>query len=280
MSNDIHNDDDFEGYLQSLLERDKQKDGKAKENYTEWSEHFELLKGQFEQVMRLFYKISQTLPDWECSGPDLEEQVSRVESVRNPRLRVGPAADVPPSPLGFSENGYYFLARLTKKFVDEGEEMEYEDNPTMLKHQIQVSFGHVYGDYGMGIGDTREITGQASGYCIPTVDEVVGSKRLTISKSKKLIESLDDCDIEFKIWYNSYVEEDCEEDNWRSLGIGYLYEHNLTDICKDIFKEITSDNAGERLETMDVFPKGDYPRRNPDDNNIHPAMRDTRWNNG
>jgi hypothetical protein len=272
VNNDIQKDDDFDGYLQSLLEKDKQKQDQAIECYKEWAEHFEMLKGNFEQVAALFYKISQTLPNWECSGPDSHEQISRYAKRASGKDGDRLRADEPLSPLGWDDEGYYFRISLTHLYDDE----EAADSGQLMD-KIEISFVNPDDDF-EGIGNPCSITKQVAEYCLPPLEDVIGNKKIALSRAKNLLEALDESKLVVKVWYDSY-DEDSEEDCINEIGIGYLYEHRLTDICKDIFKDIYKDDVNG-YNIVKMFPDEDFSRRDSDDNKIHPKLDGAEWRNG
>jgi hypothetical protein len=276
MGNDIGKDDDFDRYLQSLVVKEGEKQEQAIDYYREWAEHFEMVKANFEQVMDLFCKISQTLPRWECSGPCSKEQVPRdVPANKAKSANSTLMAYAPLSPMGLDGDGYYFKASLSCVFEDDVY-WDDEDNPSMLKHGIEVCIINSNAEYGKGIGDLSKITSHQRGYCLPPLEEVVGSRRFSSNRAKSLLEMLDYASIEFKVWHNS--EEEDDEDYSNNIGIGYLYEHNLADLCKEIFKKITDEDSSIG-DIEELFPSEEYLRRDPDDNNIHHALGGDGWRN-
>jgi hypothetical protein len=97
------------------------------------------------------------------------------------------------------------------------------------------------------------------------------------------ISQLSSADLEFRLTYGDTATPTVK----KTVGIGYLYGHDLTDTCKKIFRMMNEDdglyNHWEDQLKM-IIPEGDYKlkrgnRTQPGDDNLIIHAEDSQWRN-
>jgi hypothetical protein len=111
--------------------------------------------------------------------------------------------------------------------------------------------------------------------------ENLDQKLLTAKRTEPLIAKLSEADIRFKLFTRGNAQQ-----TYRYAKLGFLYEHNLADTCKAIFKMMNSADPSAWESGLGlIIPVGDYSIRRgnmmsrTDDNNL-PQDIDPKWRNG
>jgi hypothetical protein len=241
---------DFSRYLKELDSREKLEKETAENmaigNYTEWASHFELLKRNFQETDELFNEIGRTVTNWKPGDYS----------------RGGWGS------LGWdSEYGYFFSTSIER--IDPATKVE--DKTISLRFSLEEN-------HRRGIGDERSIYIPNSEVKAELVglDRLKTADRFTESNTRLLLSKLDDCILRVDVApsrHNSYSVR---------RKVGYLYEHNLADDCRQLFMKMNEEKISQDvIET--IFPPGDYTRRTgnillQNDNDIVHA-EDPKWRN-
>jgi hypothetical protein len=164
-----------------------------------------------------------------------------------------------------SEGGYYFKAGLRR--VD----------PSTRK--ANPSFSVQFGSDTSGIGDERILSGY-SGKAennLVGLDKIKDSSRLSEASTEYLLEKIDSCSLLIGI---SGLEENKE--TTFNLGIGFLYEHDLVEVCKQLFIGYY-ENRLDMDHLSGLIPVGLYQRRIvndlAEDGNTILHTEDPKWRN-
>jgi len=223
--NDISGNIDFSSYLKELDDREKlaseTAENTAVRNYVEWAEHFELLKRSFGQVHSLFKEIGQSVANWSLLEP----------------------SNLWGSLWWRDDVGYYFKTGITRT----------DPSKKSTDKSIRVQFP-IMGEKVSGIGDERLVYSEDMkvSSLLGGVDKIKGHGRLTESNSEFLLNKLSCGDL--------VVDATCNSGYSRfkaQIGIGYLYNHDLADECRQLF--MLMNDGGLDQESLDkIFIPGDY----------------------
>jgi hypothetical protein len=261
------NDQRFEDFLNQLSAKERlikeQSLSVPTANYNEWAWHYELAKRQFTGLWEVFRKIEGSVPNWGCETSISSEcDESQVEQVSQdpPLLNVYKDAD---------KWGYYFSASLIR------------DPTKSMQISRMLHFDLPY------LGSEKDFVGEDK-----VRSELYG---LEIVKEKpwfeevhtgKLIDCIDNCRLNIGILHKNVEDLDYEFPDFlkeyifrKSFGIGFLYDHDLAEVGKQLFMLMNKPHMDDS-ELEAVLPDGDYSRRPmPADDNTIIHDTDPKWRN-
>jgi hypothetical protein len=245
------NDQRFEDFLEGLKTREdsaiEQALSKPIANYNEWAWHFELAKRQFTGLWEVFRKIEEAVPSWKLEDIDWNDVFSRRVS-SEPQMIVC-------NETSSGTSGYSFQDAIARHIPN------YNGRKAALNFTLN------------GIGsessfvDYNELTSELCG-----LDRVKTAQTFRDYSTGAMLKHLDESRLQIRVATESEAVS-------RSFGIGYLYDHDLAEVGKQLFMLMNKPDVS-KSELEEALPDGYFPRRPmPADDNaiIHDA--DPKWRN-
>jgi hypothetical protein len=249
--------DSFDDFLRNLKSQESavrddairktKEDGTA--NYNDWASHFEMLKSQFKRTYDLFVNINLQVPNWVCERQEVPKTHIPFQD---------PNDWVYGSVLTNRYEGYRFKAELSR----------YDAYLEEKDKSLTVETGFIGSEK-----DLLPVNKDFNHYPELSGIGLLNPAFITISKTAPLIKKLEEAKIGFTLERDGIKFE-------RSVGLGFLYEHNLDEVCKELFmlmngpieEDYGVDKSGlyipgrekkfveARMGIISV-PEGDEPRR-------------------
>jgi hypothetical protein len=222
---------------------------KASANYNDWLWHFEMLESQFKETHELFVRIQQSVTNWEIS----RDNYFFINSYSDPAIKELYYST------GISRNDLYNSERKATLTVSLPMMRDFREKKPGAISQARL---------------------RSEGSALLTM---LKDSKETTAETERWITSLNKLNLEFNLYYRGYESPGAS----RAAGIGFLYDHNLADTCKEIFKMMNDDGIKcfdwrDQLKTL--VPDGDYRLRRGNqisqlDDNIIVPKTDPNWRN-
>lgn len=208
---------DFISFLQFMnsrsLEKREEFEAGLRGNYTFWSQHYELLKREFNKAWDFFFEIEQQVEGWYCISPNL----------------------APWKTVALDKGGYTFAACIMKN--------KHRNAPQSEK-SVSVSFG--LSQFISGIGDERilgrtgEVDDQLCGL------EACSGKTLEeqYKSSITLCNSLASHHITFRLNHHKIGQETTK------MGIDILQRYPLASLCEKLFMAVNNDELAKLTKAL------------------------------
>ncbi len=225
-------DNEFNDILDGLNGAEQKKEQAIREelqrNYRDWADHINLLKEQFGEVWELFGRIQGKVNGWFRGKGGNYDQWGFM---------------------GASGYGYNFGAGI--HYLGNSSPI-FEDGAKGGTKFLVVSYGCSFTERaGNGIGDERDV-----GRTSKLDDKLVGLENCNgrtlsdqLSGSKHMLEKLDGHQLQLVV-YNSKFGRAA-----KSVGIGFLYDNNLKEVCQRLFVRLNQDEVVEMPQYLPA-PKG------------------------
>jgi hypothetical protein len=262
--------EDFDAYIASLKNREaeaKRADSEKNKtgailNYNDWAWHFEFLKKQFTEAYDLFGELGTTVPNWQ------REEIYVPSDWRNVRQVTGPI-------MLDDRCQYYNLGDKLEGYSFETAISRFNSYSEKMDRKITVSAGPIgserpfFWDEPINLSTLKGL-------------ETVNPENLTLSRARVIIKKLTDSRLKFRLEYKGW-------DVSKSVEYGALYEHDLVDICKDLFVFMSQDEIRLNETVMKgglerMIPKSSSIRRGNQvnmlvDDNLIVHESDSEWRN-